>query len=369
MRTMSTGGLPFPSLPAAGTEGGPAAEAVINGETIQMGRMVRDPNTGLSEPVYDQSPGGDYGPEGFVGRQAQTPSPGTSDPVTLAEWHGEQALSQLSVFDQQIAGIKAPVQHELDTSYKQYQVDVDTIRNSGMEQDQQRQRLGQLNANYQKKWIGLKGKMEPQTQALEQQKAAAQRQIVLQQALRMKEIQTYAKMAEEGVINEDAAKSLQYKVLGYDVPVTEFRPPKSQSPYKVVQETQGTLKILKNRLDSFKTDTHNPKGWGKTQRKRQALYVMKPGATGSLDTDWELAGPEQQAVYANLLSQYTSAQEVLDAAASQLVGRRVANLSGAASTIANDIGKERPHRAPAVTQKNVSQMSDDELRRLVSGGQ
>jgi len=351
---MAIGGLPVANLGQTQGMPAPASGAALEAD---MDTRLRTQGRSWVEPNWAPP------------SQGQTPSPETSDPITLAEWHGEQAVSQLSVFDRQMETIKAPVQHQLNTSYKQYQVDVETIRNSGMEQDQQRQRLGQLNANYQKKWISLQGKIEPQTQAIEKQKAAAQQSIILNQALRMKEIQTYAKMAEDGLINEDAAKSLQYKVLGYEVPVTAFRPPKSQSPYRVVQETQGTLKVLKNRLDSFKTDTHNPKGWGKTQRKRQALYVMKPGSTGSLDTDWELANPDQQAVYANLLTQYAGAQEALDAAASQLIGRRVANLSGAASTMASDVGKESPRRAPATPRRDVSQLSIDELRRLTGGGQ
>ncbi|MBW2604714.1 MAG: hypothetical protein JRE28_10440, partial [Deltaproteobacteria bacterium] len=311
-------GLPVASLPAAGELGGAAFEmADAQGNITRAGTMVQNPQTGELEANY---------PDELLGRTQDQPGASalsptdlgidapTSDPVKIIEWQGQQKLSQLSAFDKQIADIKVPIQHKLDTSYKQLMVDVNAVRNSGMDQQQQNQRINQLSANYQKKWISIKSEIEPQTQALQQQKAAVRQEIILNQALQLKEIQTYAQMEEDGLIDAATSMSRQIMVAGYDVPVSEFRPPKVQTPHETVQTMRSTLKTLKERLDSFKTDMYNPKGWGKSQRKRPALYVKSPGSTGSLDTDWELADPHQQSVYENLLTQYIGAQEILDAA-------------------------------------------------------
>ena len=334
-------GLPFTSLPAFGEVGGPAFQRTdAQGNILeQAGVMIRDPETGMAEPFH-----------GAIGKStstAQSASPGTptANPVELADWQGEQALGQLSAFDKQLEAVKVPVQHALDTSYKQYQVDIETIRNSGMEQDQQRQRLGQLNANYKKKWITIQSKVEPQVQAITQQKAAARQQIVLQQALRMKEIQTYAKMAEDGLINADAAKSLQYKTLGYEVPVTAFRPPKSQSPYQVVQRNRQVMSSLDSMLGQYKVKPAKDHPWSRWDRPSE-LLILKPRAewAGSkpTDKDYRTATPDEAAQYDWATSTQDRVRAESRAATDQLVGRRVADVSGTASSMVRDINMARP---------------------------
>ncbi|MCP4541693.1 MAG: hypothetical protein GY832_31560 [Chloroflexi bacterium] len=325
-------GLPFQSLPAAGEIGGPAFEMTdAQGNVTQAGIMQRDPRTGLAEPFY-----GDLG--GGTGQQNIT----QTDPVDLATWQGEQELGQLAIFDRQLAQVKAPIQRELDISYKQYQIDVNAIRNSGLEQDQQRSRINQMNATYQKKWVTIQGKLEPQVQAVTQAKDNARRGMVLNQALRMKEIQTYASLAEQGVMNEDVARSLQYKALGYEVPVTAFRPPKRQDPYRAVQELRSVLELTKRRMQSFRTQVHDP-SW-KPFDASDRLFMLKPGGDPKKKGDWELAGPEQEQEYGALQQQYGEAQTALDAASSQLIGKRVTDLNGAAGSMAHDVRQSKPRQ-------------------------
>jgi len=267
------------------------------------------------------------------------------DPVDLAVWQGEQEVQQLAVFDRQLAQLKAPIQHALDTSYKQYEVDVAAIRNGGLDQDQQRQRIGQLNAQYNKQWIKLKGKMEPQVQALTQAKASAQQEMRLKQALRLKEVQTYAALSEQGMINDAAAKSLQFRALGYDIPVTAFRPAKYQSPYEVVQRNRQIMTSMNGLLAQYKVEPEK-KGLFVRDRPKQ-LKILRPrtewtgvGRSGQptpSEKDYVDATPEQIDQYNWALDAQDRLRAESRAAAEQLIGRRVADLSSAVGPLAHGV--------------------------------
>jgi hypothetical protein len=274
------------------------------------------------------------------------------DPVSLAAWQGEQEISQLAAFDQQLAQVKVPLQQSLDTSYEQYQVDLNAIRNSGMERDQQRARINQLNANYQKKWIGIKAKVEPQVRAITEAREAAHRQVRLGQALRMKEIQTYASLAEQGVLTEEVARSLQYKTLGIEVPVTAFKPPKTQSPYQVVQQNRQLMTSIQGLIGQFRMEPARDrpfKRWDEPAR----LMVLKPQTewTGAdrygrpapdEKRDYVPASPEQIRQYDWALDAQERLREESRAAAEQLIGKRVTDLAGAASPMASGVRQAKP---------------------------
>ena len=324
-------GLPVTSLPALGEVGGPAFQITDPAGNIKAsaGVMRQDPTTGLPEPVYQQDAGGQ-------------PDITRFDPVHLATWRGEQEMQQLQVFDQQLAKVKAPLQHELDTSYKQYQIDINSIRNSGMDQVQQRQRINQINNQYNKHWVKVKSKVEPSIAAITQGKESAMREMRLNQALRMKEIQTYAGMAEAGIISPEAASSLQYKTLGIDVPITEFRPSQVQNPYDIAREMRSILEVNKNRLKNFKVQKTDRKGWWTGSEDR--VYVKKQGTDGKNKGDWKLAEPGEAEVYNTLLQQQGEARNTLDVAAGQLISKRVAHLTSAADSMANSVRNALPRK-------------------------
>jgi len=349
------GGLPTAQLPAAGEIGGPAFQMTDpQGNVIsQAGTMVADPLTGMAEPVY---------PDAVTGNNQDVTR---IDPVSLATWQGEQEMSQLSIFDQQIAKVKEPIQRELDTSYKQYQIDVVSIRNSGADQEQQRQRIQQINNQYSKQWVRIKSKLEPQVEALTQQKASTQHQIRLNQALRMKEIQTYAGLAEQGIINEDAARSLQYKVLGFDVPVTAFRPPKYQSPYEVVQRNRQLMSSVQGLIAQYKMEPAKDRPFKRWDVPAQ-LMVLKPQTewTGTdrygrpapdEKRDYVPATPDQIQQYQWALDAQDRLREESRAAAEQLIGKRVTDLAGAASPMANGVRNAMPKQRRAGRQVTAEQ--------------
>jgi hypothetical protein len=290
--------------------------------------------------------------------------PPITNPIELAQWHDQQENSQLGQFDQQLAAIQAPVQSALTTSYDQYKIDFAAIQNSQMDAQQKADRLQQLNASYQKKWIGLKGKTQLEEQAIQQQKQQAAFNLKLQQAMRMKEIQTYAGMAERGEISPESALRLQYKALGYDVPVTDMRPPKSQNPIDQLKDLRVVIDTADDVLKRFQYN-----------EKKGELRIVKPPeewATNKFDQkkDTRLATHMERLDY--FQTRYGK-QQALAAQAQlrqQALGIRVRDIVTGGDPLSSSIRAAKPSSTSTPQPQaaaDVSSLSTEELLRLAGG--
>jgi len=350
-------GLPFQSLPAAGEAGGPAFEAVdAQGNVTRVGTMQTDPNTGIAEPVYP--------PEYGVSQPtpAQTDISQT-DPVRELEWQGQQAIQQLSTFDQTAAQRKAPVEQKLATSYKQYQIDVEAVRQSGIDQKQQAQQINRLNAQYNKQWVATKDQLEPQITEIQQAKQQAKQKILLDQTLRMHEIKVYADMAARGEISEAASKSHQLRVVGIDVPATEFeRVKKVQNPLEQLKDTRNELEQYNQVLKRFRV-LPEAKGWSVIDRPRR-VQVLKPDVADpekATDKDWIAASPEEEHRMVFTSEAADRLREVRQGLVQQIGVRRVTDLTGTAGTLALDVRSSMPKssRGKTLTQADVDALLDE----------
>ena len=311
------------------------------------------------EPKWDLTP---QAPSPSAQQEAGMPP--ITNPIELAQWHDQQENMQLGQFDQQLAAIQAPVQSALATSYDQYKIDFAAIQNSQMDAQQKADRLKQLNANYQKKWIGIKGKTQLEEQAIQQQKQQAAFSLKLQQAMRMKEIQTYAALAENGTLSPEDALRLQYKTLGYDVPITAMRPPKSQTPYEQLQKNSTQIKRLTGYLNQFEIQEAKDRPFKRWDRPRTVLIQDPQTKTGKRP-----ATPDEVALMEEYTQQVSLLRQRNHQLSQQFVAQQVPDLAGTAAPLAQGIMQARPSTSTPRPQAaaDVSSLSTEELLRIVGG--
>jgi len=297
--------------------------------------------------------------------QAEVPStlpgvlgqvPAGANPVQLAQQSDQQELLQLSQLDQQLEALQAPVRKALQTAYDQYRVDYTDLATSDMDAMQKAQRLSKLKASYQKKMIALKAKNALEREAIQQQRMQVEQQLKLKQAFRMKEIQVYGELAKQGVLSPEDALRLQYKAVGYDIPITSLRPEKPQNPVQRLQTIQPILRTWDEELLHYRT---HPKT-GRLQRLNPAVAGTKDKYS---DKDWLDLDPAGQMAFFRRQAEFKVLSQEADQLRSLIGIGRTTDLYGAARKAAAPLVKGVAAETPR-EGVDVTKLSDEELRRI-----
>lgn len=130
---------------------------------------------------------------------------------------------RLAPFDDIEAKVKTTIQHQLDTSRKQYVVEFDAIANDpAMPVRQKDQWLRQLNAQYQKQWISMEATLTPEVEAQEARRREIMAELETDYADRVARLQEIQTMIEKDVLDPVAAKREQLRIVGFDLPLSSL---------------------------------------------------------------------------------------------------------------------------------------------------
>ena len=245
-------GLPFQSMPAA-VAGTPKLLGNLQtkqDETVypqQLGRMERDPATGLMEPVYTEA---DYqrGPDP-MGRPVveMAPMPQRQeipDPVAALTEQSSAALEQaLATVKSKRGELEKSIQPDIDRAYQEYLIDLETLNKSDMDLEQKKQRNNALHAGYQKKKLGVQSGIRADLEALTQAEEQAKGKIELKRLTTQAKMQAIAAVGQEYGWSPYEVKRQQYKAMGMVLPAEEK--PKELTPV----ETLGEMNRYRSALE------------------------------------------------------------------------------------------------------------------------
>jgi hypothetical protein len=300
------------------------------------------------------------------------------DPLSVIEATKQAQIQQADVFDQQIAQIQEPVQQQISTLESQYQIDLNSIYNANLDEQSRNNRINQLNANYQKRIIQARNKVAPQVQRLQQAKQMAIADANLQAATATAKLAGAASAAEEMGLSPARTKALLLNQVGVRVPMTMFETGASQTPAQMIDQGYKMVSIAERTLGQFQIEPAKDR-WIRAD-KPVTFKVLKPitewknpQADKRDPDDYREATPEEQAVAEQAIDNYNTGMTLQHEGSTRLVGQRVQNIALSAAGLARDVAGMKPKRRAgadpnSIPTLEVSQMSDEELRRLASGG-
>lgn len=244
-----------------GGEGQPAFVADINGQRVTAGRMVRDPNTGLLEPDY-----GDIMP---VDR------PSMPDPITLADIQSRAAIEQTAaMFNSKRAELQNSIRPAEESAWRDAQIDLKTINESNLDADQKKQRIRQLQANYEKKVYGIRDKIRGDLDGLAQMEEQARSKIELERLTTEAGLRHVAAFGKDiGASPEDISR-WQYKALGIRLP--EPSTPIAQTPVQRLGELRPILHRAIQMASNYKPHPTKPKEWLKLDPISKDRFPRNP---------------------------------------------------------------------------------------------
>ncbi|NOQ21595.1 MAG: hypothetical protein GQ565_02945 [Candidatus Aegiribacteria sp.] len=266
----------------------------------------------------------------------------------------------MAAHDATIASIEAPTQQLLDVSYKQYQITTDAARRTGASN----QDIDRITADYQKKWVAIKGKTELQVATATQAKAAARQELRLTQALQMGKAQNYLEMAQEGLIDDATARSRLFRLAGYDVPATSLRPQqgRQQDPFKTLQDN---IKLIGQYDMQLKNKYRYDQKTGRLRVVKPQYLWQNPDANkpnekhDTVPATWRDRG---EFTRVQIFRERLAADNHQISA--QRVGGRVVDIASAAGPLAHGITREKPRTqrqqpAPAELQRRGTREAYD----------
>ena len=320
--------------PAAGEVGGPAAEAVIGGETVTLGRMVQNPMTGETEPYYGDVPGFEQ-PAAPPLQQARVEL-ANMDPLDVIEANRQARMQRASVFDRQIALAQEPLQQQLDTLDKQMQVDINTIYGMDLDGQSRDNRINQKRAEYQKRAIQAQDKVAPQITRLQQAKDAAMADAQLQAALATAHLAGATTAARKANLSPGKTMALRLNAVGVDVPMTIFESGATQTPEKQVVNYRKQLDALSDDIDDVFVFG---KGGELRVRKPPEQWADPTASWGDINIkkDTEPATPEQAAMYKQMSDMRANLRKKIHDLNVKRFGVQVQDLGAGISPIADGI--------------------------------
>lgn len=146
------------------------------------------------------------------------------------------------------------VRYKLKTLSDKYQQERSYIEGLKIPADQKRQKLLQLNNKYELAAITTKSKVKPDMDGIskQQQQTLGQLQQAYQQ--KQRDLKLVQQMVDEKIIQDPyAAKQKQYAMMGINLPISAFRPPKELTMEEIAEERvniQGKIMELERMAET-----------------------------------------------------------------------------------------------------------------------
>jgi hypothetical protein len=346
-------GLPFTSLtpdavPAEtagwGDMGAPRAQEALAGKPI-VG------------PVWDTPPApaaGEGGPDAFPDQEF----------VGLASQH-------TAARDAMVARIKANLKPQYDTLVAQYKTAKAALDQMGLDPRQLQQRTAELYAQYQNKWIGIKGAAQPDIEELSARTQEALTRLDAARKEKQMKLRALNELGQQFGWGPRDLLRAKYQAIGLSVPQDLLGEP---SPRERLQ----TLKPILDEMDQQALFYRLDKKTGRMQTPiPEAQWTggteAKPQPT---DKQWRNLTPEEHATtYTPFQREHTRIAGEFQKARQKLLGRRTpVDLVGAAvrSPLAQSITAQRPATTGTIRVVNssgvVGSIPRSELNEALTSG-
>ena len=361
-------GLPFQSMPAA-QAGTPkllgnlrtGREELVYPQ--QLGRMERDPNTGLMEPVYTEA---DYrrGPDP-AGRPVVEMAPVPQrqeipDPVTTLTEQSSAALEQaLGMVKSKRRELQNSIRPAEESAWRDAQVDLRTINESNMDAEQKKQRIRQLQASYEKKVYGIRDGIRGDLDALTQTERQAKSEIELKRVTTQAKMEAIAGFGKKyGLTDEDVARE-QLELLGVRLP--QRTPAKGQTPVQRLRELNPVLQAYDKEAERYRLHP-------KTKRPQMLAPEGEWKGTYATEKDWRDVPETKIDEFWRLRRDYAALTGEAATLRRAVINRPGVDLLTAGrramSPIAQGVVQARAGVTRSAGPNDVSQLSDAELRRI-----
>ncbi len=287
-------GLPFKSLPIIEE----MAEQRLADSAL---RARQDAASYRGDPNISARPAGVPTDQPWMEWRIDVPQPAQQeipDPVVLLTQQSTTALDQaLAAIGGKRAELQKSIQPEEESAWRDAQVDLRTINESGMDAEQKKQRIRQLQASYEKKVYGIRDKIRGDLEALTQLEAQAKSEVESKRVTTQAKMEAIADFGRKyGLSAEDVARE-QLELVGVRMP--QRTPAKPQTPLQRLNELNTyraaledvALRVRYNRKGQLEEDVSTTKTpqWATVTSPERAAYLEN-----ILETDRALGAEIEQ---------------------------------------------------------------------------
>ncbi|MBE3045971.1 hypothetical protein IMZ48_26215 [Candidatus Bathyarchaeota archaeon] len=350
------------------------------GDPRPVGWPEEGPKAAWIEPNWD------------AGRTA----PAQAAPAAPAQ-QGERP-SPFALWDQDVAGqiklltsqsetmsgqVQGSIKNVLDISYAQYNLSADSLDKQGLDPQTKARRLEQLNTQYQKMWVEIKGKIKPDLDEIGAKTQATIDELKFK-ASGTREVLGYIQgMMDRGEITREEGLTRQFTRIGKPQLAPQPKPKEqtqTQTPKQELTELSPVLRSMEQELNMYTTPpaAKGKRLFGKVRSVqdlgRGSLKILKEEARTSENMRTPMAylgneelvrdaTPEEEARFWALRRYVQPGQSREQQLRTQVFGRHVPGIAFAAQQEAS------PFAQGVTTQQqtesnDVSKLSDAELRRI-----
>lgn len=286
-------------------------------------------------------------------------TPKESPMAMLDQLHDAAVKALNPAFDTEEANVRNTIANDRRLLMDQYRVDRDLLRKS-TNQEEYATRVAALKASYEKRWLTLKAKVQPDLDRLGQQRQEATLKLNLDRAQKQIELQKLQELIDRGVLTADQGLREQYQTLGLTLP----EPQKPQTARQRLADITPIWDAWKDEEAGFRIN----KKTGKVQVPIPADQWTggTPASPQPTEKEWVDADEEKNARFWWLQRNIDSAErEINELRKEVFMNRPVPNLRSSAPTpFAQTI---RSHAGAPTEIEDMTQIVDEEELKRIAG--